>query len=74
MPLFLRVHPGGRDYRLPREDEAAEVIKSVAAILGTRDCVVIGYDLPEQPSATAVVILNGNVVESVDLIDVPGED
>jgi len=71
--LFLRVYPGGRQYRLPREEEAGEVTKSLAEVLGNRGCVVLGYEVPDQPRSTAVVLINGNVVESVELVDVPEE-
>jgi hypothetical protein len=74
MTLFLRVQPGGLQYRLPKDDEAADVIKSIAEVLGSRGCVVLGYDIPDQPRADGVVILNGNVVESVELVDVPLDD
>jgi predicted amidohydrolase len=71
MALFLHVYPNGRQYRLPPEEEAGEVTKSLAEVLGNRGCVVLGYDVPDQPRSTAVVIINGNVVESVELVDVP---
>jgi hypothetical protein len=74
MTLFLRVHPHGQQYRLPKEDEAGDVTQSIAEILGKRGCVVIGYDLPDQPRADAVVLINGNVVESIELVDVPDEE
>ena len=45
--------------------------KAIADVFGQRGCVVLGYELPDQPSTTAVVVLNGNVVESVELVDVP---
>jgi hypothetical protein len=73
MALFLRVHPGGRQYRLPKEEEAGEVTKSLAEVLGNRGCVVLGYELPDQPRSTAVLLINGNVVYSVELVDVPDE-
>jgi hypothetical protein len=71
MALFLRVNPGDRQYRLPDEESAGEVTKALAEALGSRACVVLGYELPDQPRANAVVILNGNVVESVELVDAP---
>ena len=58
MPLFLRVHPGGRQYRLPDGEDAGEVIKSLAEVLGNRGCVVLGYELPEQPRSTRVGIVS----------------
>jgi hypothetical protein len=74
MALFLRVHPGGRQYRLPREEEVGEITKALAEVLGKRGCVVLGYDVPDQPRADAVVLINGNVVESLELVEVPDED
>jgi predicted amidohydrolase len=71
--LFLRVYPSGQQYRLPKEEEAGEVTRSLAEVLGSRGCIVLGYELPDQPRSTAVVLINGNVVECVELIDVPEE-
>jgi hypothetical protein len=34
---------------------------------------VLGYEMPDQPDNTAVVLINGNVVECAELVDVPGE-
>jgi hypothetical protein len=48
MPLFLRVHPGGRQYRLPEAEEAGEVTQSLTEVLGERGCVVLGYEMPDQ--------------------------
>jgi hypothetical protein len=73
MALFLRVHPHGQQYRLPDADDVADVTKSVAEVLGQRGCVVLGYDVPDQPRADAVVIINGNVVQAVELIETPDE-
>jgi hypothetical protein len=33
--------------------------------------VVLGYKVPDQSRANAVVLINGNVVECVELVDVP---
>ena len=74
MALFLRVHPHGQQYFLPKEEAAGEVTKALAETLGNRGCVVLGYEIPNQPQARAVVLINGNVVESVELIEVPDED
>jgi predicted amidohydrolase len=71
--LFLRVYPSGQQYRLPSEEEAGEVTKALAEVLGNRGCVVLGYELPDQPRNTAVVLINGNVVECLELVDVPDE-
>ncbi|HWF34373.1 MAG TPA: hypothetical protein VG295_03350 [Solirubrobacteraceae bacterium] len=71
MAVFMRVFPGGRQYLLPPEEDPAEVIKSLAEVLGNRGCVVLGYDVPDQPRSNATVLLNGNVVESVEIVDVP---
>jgi len=72
--LYLRAQPGGRQYRLPKGEEAGEVTKALAETLGSRGCVVIGYDIPGRPRANAVVVLNGNVVESVELVDLPDDE
>jgi hypothetical protein len=53
--LFLRVYPSRQQYRLPDEEEAGEVTKSLAEVLGNRGCAVLGYDLPDQTRANAVV-------------------
>jgi hypothetical protein len=71
MPLFLRVHPGGRQYRLPDGEDAGEMTQSLAEVLGKRGCVALGYELPDEPRGTAVVLINGNVVECVELVEVP---
>jgi hypothetical protein len=73
MALFLRVYPSGQQYRLPREEEAGEVTKSLAEVLGSRGCMVLGYETPDQPRNTAVVLINGNVVECAELVEVPDE-
>jgi hypothetical protein len=73
MTLFLHVHPGGRLYQLPREEDGAEIVKSLAEVLGSDGCVVIGYDLPDQPRARATVLINGRTVETVEVVDVPPE-
>jgi hypothetical protein len=69
----LRVHPSGRQYRLPEHEEAGEVTKILAEVLGSRGCVALGYEMPDQPRHTAVLLINGNVVECVELIDVPAQ-
>jgi predicted amidohydrolase len=74
MALFLRLHPGGQQYRLPKEDEAGEVTQAIAQILGKRGCVVLGYEMPDQPRNTAVVLINGNVIATAELVDVPDEE
>jgi hypothetical protein len=74
MTLFLRVYPGRQQYRLPKDEEAGEVAKSLAEVLGNRGCVVLGYETPDQPRSDAVVLINGNVVECVELLDVPDEE
>jgi hypothetical protein len=33
--------------------------------------VALGYELPDQPQNTGVVLINGNVVECAELVDVP---
>ncbi len=43
-------------------------------MLGTRGCMVLGYDVPDQPRSDAVVLINGNVVECVGLVEVPDEE
>jgi len=73
MTLFLRVYPSGCQYRLPKEEEAGEVTKALAEVLGNRGCMVLGYEMPDQPRNTAVLLINGNVVESVELVDVRDE-
>jgi predicted amidohydrolase len=73
MALFLRVYPSRQQYRLPKEEEPGEVTKSLAEVLGNRGCIVLGYEMPDQPRSTAVVLINGNVAECVELIEVPDE-
>jgi hypothetical protein len=74
MALFLTVYPSRQQYRLPRDEAVGEVTKSLAEVLGNRGCVVLGYDVPGQPRADAVVLINGNVVECVELVEVPDEE
>jgi hypothetical protein len=62
-----------QQYRLPKEEEAGEVTKALAEVLGSRGCLVLGYEMPDQPKSTAVVLINGNVVECAELVDVPDE-
>jgi predicted amidohydrolase len=69
--LFLRVYPSRQQYLLPKEETAGEVTKALAEVLGSRGCVALGYELPDQPQNTAVVLINGNVVECAELVDVP---
>jgi predicted amidohydrolase len=71
--LFLRLYPGRQQYRLPKEEEAGAVTQALAEVVGQRGCVVLGYEVPDRPRATAVVLINGNVVECAELIDVPDE-
>ena len=73
MALFLRVYPSRQQYRLPKEEEPGEVTKSLAEVLGSRGCIVLGYEIPDQPGTTAVVLINGNVAECVELIEVPAQ-
>ena len=72
MSLFLRLYPSGQQYSLPDEETAGEVTKALAEVLGSRGCLVLGYEMPDQPDSTAVVLINGNVVECAELVDVPG--
>jgi len=69
--LFLRVYPSRQQYRLPEDESAGEIIKSLADVLGNRGCVVLGYDLPDQADSNAVVLINGNSVDCVEVVDVP---
>jgi hypothetical protein len=71
--LFLRVYPSRQQYRLPDEETAGEIIKSLADVLGNRGCVVLGYEVLDQPESNAVVLINGNTVDYVELVDVPDE-
>jgi predicted amidohydrolase len=71
--LFLRIYPSGQQYRLPTEEEAGEVTKSLAEVLGSRGCLVLGYEMPDHPRNTAVVLINGNVVECAELVEVPDQ-
>jgi predicted amidohydrolase len=71
MALFLRVYPSRQQYLLPEDEDAGEVTKSLAEVLGNRGCLVLGYETPDQPGNTAVVLINGNVVESVEVVEVP---
>jgi hypothetical protein len=73
MAVFLRVYPSGHQYRLPKEEEAGEVTKALAEVLGNRGCVALGYELPDQPRSKAVLLINGNVVDCVELVEVPDE-
>jgi predicted amidohydrolase len=72
--LFLRVYPSQQQYRLPRGEDAGELTKALAEILGKRGCVVLGYDVPDQPRTSAVVLINGNVVDTVELVEVPDDE
>jgi predicted amidohydrolase len=69
--LFLRVYPSRQQYRLPEDESAGEIIKSLAEVLGNRGCVVLGYELPDQADSNAVVLINGNTVDCVEVVDVP---
>ncbi|MFZ0975002.1 MAG: hypothetical protein WAN22_22435 [Solirubrobacteraceae bacterium] len=71
MTLFLRVYPSRQQYRLPEDESAGEIIKSLAEVLGNRGCVVLGYELPDQADSNAVVLINGNTVDCVEVVDVP---
>ena len=73
MALFVRLYPSRQQYRLPKEEEPPEVIKSLAEVLGSRGCLVLGYEMPDQPDNTAVVLINGNVVECVEVVEVPDQ-
>jgi hypothetical protein len=71
--LFLRVYPSRQQYRLPEDETAGEIIKSLAAVLGNRGCVVLGYKISDQPRSNAVVMITGNTVDRVEVVDVPDE-
>jgi hypothetical protein len=71
MTLFLRLYPSRQQYRLPKEEEAGEVTRSIAEVLGGRGCLALGYEMPDDPRNTAAVLINGNVVECVELVEVP---
>ena len=43
-------------------------------VRGNRGCVVLGYDVPDQPRSDAVLLINGNVVGCVELVEVPNEE
>jgi hypothetical protein len=53
------------------EETAGEVTKGLAEVLGNRGCLVLGYEMPDQPDSTAVVLISGNMVECAELVDVP---
>ncbi|HTP20043.1 MAG TPA: hypothetical protein VMJ65_10595 [Solirubrobacteraceae bacterium] len=48
--------------------------ESLAEVLGTRGCIVLGYAVPDQPRSDAVFLINGNVVGCVELVEVPDEE
>ena len=48
--------------------------ESLAEVLGTRGCIVLGYAVPDQPRSDAVFLINGNVVGCVQLVEVPDEE
>jgi predicted amidohydrolase len=73
MTLLLTLYPGGHQYRLPKEEEAGEITQALAEVLGKRGCVVLGYEMPDEPRNTAVLLINGNAVEYAELVDVPDE-
>jgi hypothetical protein len=72
--LFLRVYPSRHQYQLPGDEQVGEITKSLAEVLGTRGCVVLGYGAPDQLRSDAVVLINGNVVECVELVEVPDQE
>jgi hypothetical protein len=74
MALFLRVPPSRQQYRLPRDEEVGDVAKSLAEVLGSRGCVTLGYDVPDQPRADTVVLINGNEVQCIELLEVLDEE
>ena len=41
--------------------------------MGSRGCMVLGYETPDQPRNTAVVLINANVVECAELVEGPDE-
>lgn len=73
MTLFLRAYPTRQQYRVSSDEAAGEVTEALAEVPGGRDCMVLGHETPDQPRNTAVVPINGNVVESVELVDIPDE-
>jgi hypothetical protein len=46
--LFLPIYPTRQQCRLLTEEEAGEVTKSLAEVLGSGGCLVLGYEMPEQ--------------------------
>jgi hypothetical protein len=73
MALLLRVNPHGREYRLPAEDSAIDVIRTITEMIDARQTVAIGYEPAGHPGGRAVLLINGRMVESVEVIDVPEE-
>jgi hypothetical protein len=71
MPLILRVNPHGREYRLPPEDTAIDVIRTITEMVDARQTVAIGYEPADHPGARAVLLLNGRNVDSVEVVDLP---
>jgi hypothetical protein len=46
--LFLPIYPTRQEYRLPTEEDAGEVTKSLAEVLGSGGCLVLGYEMPDR--------------------------
>jgi hypothetical protein len=55
-------------HELHYEKKAGEITKSLAEVLRSRGCLVLGYETPDQPRDTAVVLINGNIVECAELV------
>jgi hypothetical protein len=43
-------------------------------VRGNRGCVVLGYAVPAQARSDTMLLINGNVVGCVELVEVPDEE
>ncbi len=61
MALFLRMYPSRQRHRLPKEEEAGEVTKSLAEVLGSHGCMVPGRGCAEPQRCPEPTPIRGTV-------------
>lgn len=77
MAYVLIVGSGGTNYRLPADTDLSALRRDIADTFVNRGALELRVELGDNPLKTASLILNGNALECVAVIEVdadPGQE